>query len=80
MSGETVLRVAPESVQSVPGNAPDSLYVLGAFNLSTLKPGTYTLRANVEDMLRQKKSAGRVEFVVVAAGANQQANVPDPKP
>jgi VWFA-related protein len=66
-SGETMLPVAPERVESLPGNAPHSLNVLGMFSLNTLTPGRYTLQANVEDTLRRKKSAERVQFVVVAA-------------
>jgi VWFA-related protein len=64
ISGEKGAPIVADRVQAVRGNTSDSLMVLAAFDLRSLRPGKYTLQANVEDAIRNRKSAGRVEFVV----------------
>jgi hypothetical protein len=64
ISGEKGAPIVADRVQAVRGNTADSLMVLAAFDLRSLRPGKYTLQANVEDAIRHRKSAGRVEFVV----------------
>jgi len=56
--------IQPLRLQAVPGSAAGSLKVLGSFDLKTLKPGNYTLQANVEDTISHARSSGRAAFTL----------------
>ena len=64
IANDQISTIKPVRLQAVPGSAAGSLMVLGSFDLTTLKPGNYTLQANVEDALSHAKSSGRATFGV----------------
>lgn len=64
LSGESASPLKPDRIQSVPGAAPNSLSVLAMFNLSSLMPGNYKLRANATDTIASKQVVSEAAFTV----------------
>ena len=64
LSGEAISPLNPERIQSVPGESPNSLHVLGVFNLNSFASGNYKLRAKVADTIGGKQVINEAPFVV----------------
>lgn len=64
-SGEEVIKtVAAENVQALPGPTPDSVWVMAEYDLKTLRPGGYNLRATVQDIVRHSVQTQQAEFLI----------------
>lgn len=64
-SGKDVVKSAvAENVQAVPGPTPNSVLLLAELPLKTLHPGTYTLQAVTQNLVKQEAVTQEAQFTV----------------